>query len=52
MLETAIKRAVPSMFVLQPIGKTNLVILGSTFNFSVIQWKVKGNAAALELNFS
>lgn len=47
MLATATKSAVPSILILQPIGKTNLVTLGSTLSFSVIRRKVTGSAAAL-----
>lgn len=47
MLATATKSAVPSMLILQPIGRTNLVTLGSTLSFSVIRRKVTGSAAAL-----
>jgi hypothetical protein len=35
------------MLILQPIGRTNLVTLGSTLSFSVIRRKVTGSAAAL-----
>lgn len=47
ILATATKSAVPSMLMLQPIGRTNLVTLGSTLSFSVIRRKVTGSAAAL-----
>lgn len=44
----AMNMAVPSMFMLQPMGRTNLVILGSTFTFSSINVKVTGRAAAVD----
>lgn len=47
MLATATNSAVPSMLMLQPIGRTNLVTLGSTRSLSVIRRKVTGSAAAL-----
>lgn len=47
MLATATNNAVPSMLILQPIGRTNLVTLGSTRSLSVIRRKVTGSAAAL-----
>lgn len=40
--------AVPSIFILQPMGRTNLVILGSTLTLSSIRVKVTGRAAAVE----
>lgn len=47
ILAVATKRAVPSMLMLQPIGRTNLVTLGSTLSLSVISRNVTGSAAAL-----
>lgn len=47
MLATATNIAVPSMLILHPMGRTNLVTLGSTLNLSVISRKVTGSAAAL-----
>lgn len=46
-LAVATKSAVPSMLILQPIGRTNLVTRGSTLSLSVINRKVTGSAAAL-----
>jgi len=48
MEATEMKRAVPSMLMLQPMGRTNRVIRGSIRNFSFMQRNVIGNAAALQ----
>lgn len=45
--DTDINSAVPSIFILQPMGRTNRVMRGSIRNFSFMQRNVIGNAAAL-----
>ena len=45
---TVTKRAVPSMLTVAPMGRTNLVIRGSTL-FFCIHRKVMGSAAALQI---
>ena len=45
---TVTKRAVPSMLTVAPMGRTNLVIRGSTL-FFCIHLKVMGSAAALQI---
>ena len=45
---TASYRAVPSMLMVAPIGRTNLEILGSTPLFSSRQFMVMGSVAELE----
>lgn len=42
MLATETNSAVPSMLMLQPMGSTNLVILGSIFSFSFMHLKKRG----------
>lgn len=44
---TDMNNAVPSILMLQPIGRTKRVIRGSMRSFSFIQRNVIGNAAAL-----
>lgn len=46
--DTATITAVPSIFVLHPIGRTNFVTRGSIFIFSSITRNVIGSAAALK----
>lgn len=46
---TAMNNAVPSIFTLQPIGRTNRVIRVSIRSFSFIQRNVIGRAAALQI---
>lgn len=42
------KRAVPSMLMLQPMGRTKRVMRGSMRSFSFMQRNVSGRAAALQ----
>jgi hypothetical protein len=44
---TASYKAVPSIFIVAPTGKTNLVTLESIFKFSSRHLKVTGNVAEL-----
>lgn len=48
MAEIEMNSAVPSIFILHPIGKTKRVIRLSIRNFCSITWNVNGNAAAVE----
>ena len=48
MAATASYRAVPSMLMVAPMGRTNLEILGSTPFFSSRQLMVTGRVAELE----
>ncbi len=48
MEATVTKMAVPSMFTVAPIGRTNLEILSSTLLLFFMQRKVTGRAAALQ----
>ena len=47
---TASYSAVPSMFIVEPTGKTNLVTLESIFKFSSKHLNVTGKVAELDKN--
>lgn len=51
MEATEINSAVPSMLILQPIGRTNRVIRESIRSFSFMERNVIGSAAALSTGF-